>query len=40
LITGYNPKREHANTAVVEASQAAARSWRSESARESDRDWA
>jgi NADH:ubiquinone reductase (H+-translocating) len=40
LITGYNPEREHANTAVVEASQAAARSWRSESARESGRDWA
>jgi len=40
LITGYNPEREHANTAVVEASQATAKSWRSESARESGRDWA
>ena len=40
LITGYNPEREHANTAGVEAPQAAAKSWRSESKRESGRDWA
>ncbi len=40
LITGYNPEREHANTAGVDAPQAAAKSWRSESKRESGRDWA
>ena len=39
LITGYDPA-EHAHTASVESSQRTSKSWRSESARESGRDWA